>query len=289
MNPEDQCNIALCFDSDTDCQCYNLPTATEIAIILLGDGDQPTNTHNIILQRRGGGSNVRTSEMHPFYHALHYVLLFPTGKLGWHPHLPFIDGVEVNDDAPAQNPIPAEDQDEDEDGQVDVPSKKHKYLSQTEYFHYQLQPCHNETLHVFLSQKLLQEFIVDCWAASEQNCLDWVRFNQHLFWSATWQGLIDAEGANIGQQTILPSSFAGSTQNMIQNCQDALAINHYYQGADLFLTATANPKWPGIQEALLPRQSASDCPDIIGRVFHRKMAQLIKDICEHGIMGCTVA
>ena len=133
MNPEDQCNIALCFDSDTDCRHYNLPTATEIAVILPGDGDQPTNTCEIILRHRGGRRNVRISEMHPFYHALHYVLLFPTGQLGWHPHLPFTDGVEVDNDAPAQNPIPAEDQDEN---QVDVPSKKCKYLSQTEYFCY---------------------------------------------------------------------------------------------------------------------------------------------------------
>ena len=76
---------------------------------------------------------------------------------------------------------------------------------------------------------------------------------------------------------------------MIQNCQDALAINCYYQGADLFLTAIANPRWPGIQEALLPGQSASDRPDIICHVFHLKMAQLIKDNCKHGIMGRTVA
>ena len=96
----------------------------------------------------------------------------------------------VDDDALAQNPIPAEDQDEDQDGQAVVPSKKHKYLSQTEYFRYQLQPHHNETLHVFLSQKLLQEFIVDCWAAFEQNHLDWVKFNRHLFQSATQQGLL---------------------------------------------------------------------------------------------------
>ena len=57
-----------------------------------------------------------------------------------------------------------------------------------------------------------------------------------------------------------------------------LAINCYYQGADLFLIATVNPKWPKIQEALLSGQSASDCPDIIYNVFHLKMAQFIKDI-----------
>jgi hypothetical protein len=99
----------------------------------------------------------------------------------------------------------------------------------------------------------------------------------------------NAEGADVGQRTILPSSFAGSTRNMIQSCQDALAINRYYHGADLFLTATANPKWPEIQEVLLPGQSASDRPDLSCRVFHLKMVQLIKDICEHGIMGRTVA
>ncbi|KDR65039.1 hypothetical protein GALMADRAFT_82350 [Galerina marginata CBS 339.88] len=113
MNPEDQCNIALRFDCATDRRRYNLPTATEIAVILPGDGDQPTDTRDIILRRRGGGDNVRISEMHPFYHALHYVLLFPTGQLGWHPRLLFKDGIEVDDDAPAQNPIPAEDEDEE--------------------------------------------------------------------------------------------------------------------------------------------------------------------------------
>jgi hypothetical protein len=52
LNPEDQCNIALRFDSDTDRRRYNLPTASEIAVILPGDGDQPTDTRDIILRRR---------------------------------------------------------------------------------------------------------------------------------------------------------------------------------------------------------------------------------------------
>ena len=54
MNPEDQCNIALHFDSDTDHRHYNLPTATEFAVILPGDGDHPTNTCDIVLWRRSG-------------------------------------------------------------------------------------------------------------------------------------------------------------------------------------------------------------------------------------------
>jgi hypothetical protein len=73
----------------------------------------------------------------------------------------------------------------------------------------------------------------------------------------------NATGENIGQRTILPSSFAGSMRNMIQNCQDALAINRYYGGADIFLTATADPNWPEVKDALLPGQkTGSHCPCI---------------------------
>ena len=76
---------------------------------------------------------------------------------------------------------------------------------------------------------------------------------------------------------------------MIQNCQDALAINRYHGGADLFITATADPNWPEVRGAMLPGQQPSDQPDLIVRVFHAKMAAIIKDICTNGIIGRTVA
>jgi hypothetical protein len=76
---------------------------------------------------------------------------------------------------------------------------------------------------------------------------------------------------------------------MIQHCQDTVAINCYYHGADLFLTATANPNWPEIKENLLPGQTASDRPDLITCVFYAKMKQLFDDIHKNGVMGCTVA
>ena len=51
-------------------------------------------------------------------------------------------------------------------------------------------------------------------------------------------------------------------------CQDALAINCHFHGADLFLTMTADPNWPEITEALLPGQATADHPDLVVRVFH---------------------
>jgi Helitron helicase-like domain at N-terminus len=68
-----------------------------------------------------------------------------------------------------------------------------------------------------------------------------------------YNGLVNAIAANVdtnsnklGKCFILPSSFSDSTYNMQQHCQDALAINHYFGGGDLFITMTANPSWPKI-------------------------------------------
>jgi Helitron helicase-like domain at N-terminus len=248
MGPDQQCKIALRFNPHTDPRRYNLPTDTsrEIAVILPGDGDQPTAGRDIILNRRDGPLR-EISDLHPLYPSLHYVLLFPTGQLGWHRHIP------LN--------IP------------DQQAAKREYASQAEYFKYRLFPRTNESNHIFMAGKLFQEFVVDSWATTEQSRLNWYRANQSTIRAETYQGLTDAVAENpatgghdLGQRLILPSSFSGSSRNMIQHCQDALAINRHFHGADFFLTMTADPNWPEIKEALLPGQSAADRPDLVVRI-----------------------
>src|ERR1700724_1848028 len=87
MPPEHQCKIALRFDDTCDRRRYNLPAAAsnEIAAIIPGSGEEPTEGRDIILHRKAGKGLKRISELHPFYPALHYVLLFPTGQLCWPP------------------------------------------------------------------------------------------------------------------------------------------------------------------------------------------------------------
>jgi hypothetical protein len=57
-------------------------------VIIPGDGDQALEAHDIVLFIRGGGLK-QINEMNPIYHSLHFVLLFPTGQLSWHPNLEF--------------------------------------------------------------------------------------------------------------------------------------------------------------------------------------------------------
>jgi hypothetical protein len=86
MPPEDQCRIALRFQENTDRRRYEdpQPSVNEIAIILPGNGDTPTDCQDIILFRKSGQLHQRIQDSHPFYPSLRYVLLFPTGQLQWH-------------------------------------------------------------------------------------------------------------------------------------------------------------------------------------------------------------
>ena len=47
-----------------------------------------------------------------------------------------------------------------------------------------------------------------------------------------------------------------------------------------FITFTCNPKWPEITSLLLPGQTASDRPDLTGRVFELELKALLKRLSE---------
>ena len=66
---------------------------------------------------------------------------------------------------------------------------------------------------------------------------------------------------------------------MIQNYHDSIAICRVYGPPDFFVTFTCNSKWPEISEGLLePGQKPTDRADIIVRVCHMKLEDLLHDI-----------
>jgi hypothetical protein len=127
MPPEQQCKIALRFDESCDHRRYNLPTAAtdEIAVILLGDGDQPEGVRDIVLYCRYGPPLQHITDVHPLYPALHYVLLFPTGQLQWFPQIEYTGA--------------ADNEAEDQEGGADGP-RRCKCISKSEFYHYHLHP-----------------------------------------------------------------------------------------------------------------------------------------------------
>ena len=176
MPSEQQCQIALHFDSSCDRRRYQAPDASvnEIAVILPGDGDQPTGPQDIILYRKHGPPLQRISNLHPFYPSLRYVLLFSTGQLGWYPHLPYHEREEGSE-------------------------SQQKYVTMAEFFHYRLyiHPRDVESNHLFLAGKLFQEFVCEAWAVAEQSHLSYIRMNQAKLRVEVYKGLADAVAANV--------------------------------------------------------------------------------------------
>ena len=69
-------------DRTHNSHCYNAPTSSDVAAIMIGDGHDinPTN-RDIHLKLHDEGLQ-RISETHPSYDPLHYILLFPRGDDG---------------------------------------------------------------------------------------------------------------------------------------------------------------------------------------------------------------
>ena len=109
-----------------DADTIFLTTAQEIAVILPGDGDQPTGARDVILHRQGGRLQ-QINDLHPLYPSLHYVLLFPTGQLEWHPNILY---------AGRQN------------------QNTRNTVTQSEFFQYRLHPRQDESSHIFMAGKL---------------------------------------------------------------------------------------------------------------------------------------
>ncbi|XP_071740893.1 uncharacterized protein [Rutidosis leptorrhynchoides] len=83
----------------------------------------------------------------------------------------------------------------------------------------------------------------------------------------------------------------GSPRYMLQNYQDAMALCREFDNPDLFITFTSNPKWPEIEGMLcfIEGQRATDCPEIVARIFKQKLDNLMNDIMKGNIFGTCEA
>ena len=138
--------------------------------------------------------------------------------------------------------------------------------------------------------------MVDSYVKIESNRLKYLREYLSDLHVARYQGLADylnnradMSEFTIGNVYILLSSFIGSPRAMKQAYQDAMCICGKFGKPTYFITMTCKPKWKEIIDNLLPGQTASDRPDLVGRVFQLKLKELIEDIQKRQVLGVVVA
>ena len=90
---------------------------------------------------------------------------------------------------------------------------------------------------------------------------------------------------NVGQKTILPSSFIGSRRDLTQPYEDSMAIVLNDGKPHIFLTMTCNPSWSDISTQLATHQTPQDRPDLLTKIFQAKFEQLKNDIINKKVLG----
>jgi len=258
--------LQLTLKTGADRRRENLPTSDELAVII-PDAAADAPVREIVLAARGGqdGSRYqRISSAHAAYMPLHYVLLFPKGDPGWHP------GLQLRNQA----------------GQ-----RVRERITQRAYYRFYLHPRGGQTTVPFAFYRLFQQYIVDIWALCDQSTLDWIRFNQKQLRADVYSGVADAiahddaDAAALGRRIVLPSSFLGGPRFIGQCYQDSMAIVRKLGRPSLFITFTANPRWPEIQRELREGETGLNQPDLVVRVFHIKVRELLQDLYQQQIFG----
>uniref|UniRef100_UPI00358E575D uncharacterized protein n=1 Tax=Myxine glutinosa TaxID=7769 RepID=UPI00358E575D len=249
----------LCAD---DQRRYNIPTADEIAAVFVSgqDGEPPANRDFQVHLHDQGLHNLSPLSSH--IDPMTYPILFPHGEPGWMINMPH-------------------------QRQTAVRNK----VTHREFYAYRL-AIRNEFSTIHSSGKLFQQYVVDGYCKAEANRLQYFKQNQETLRAMEYRGLLDhvqnvaADNQRpVGRIVILPSSFAGSPRAMQQNYQDAMAIVRKFGKPDLFITFTCNPKWTEIQENIGQHQRAEGRPDLVARVFHLKLKELIDDITKKHVLG----
>ncbi|XP_072087869.1 uncharacterized protein [Arachis hypogaea] len=195
---------------------YSLPTASQVAAIIVGDDIETMVRGRDIKVQTHAGNLRRIQEFVGYYDPLQYPLLFPFGTHGW---------------------------------DINTRTQRGNKVSCRTYYSYMLQIRPNDHSTVLQAGRLLQQYVVDNYVKMETGKLRWVRQRQKELRAELYQGLQDAlhtgenNAENVGRRTILPSSFVGSRRDMTQRYEDGMAIVLKEGKPDIFLTMTCNPSW----------------------------------------------
>ncbi|WVZ78244.1 LOW QUALITY PROTEIN: hypothetical protein U9M48_025987 [Paspalum notatum var. saurae] len=247
---------------------YSLPTTDQLAMLVVGDFTLDTFKRDISRD----GELRQISALHPAFMALQYPLLFQFGERG------FQVGVLYN-------------------GVTDPGNNAHVKMTPQDYYRFNFHYKPSQPNPWLCYGALSSQAKVDARACIDENRLWYIIKNQKKIRMENIQGIADAvgrgctDGSEIGKPTVLPASHIGGRRYMIQNYHDAIAICRVYGPPDFFTTFTCNPKWVEISEAIAcePGQKPTDRADVVVRVYHMKLEELMQVVKDGTAFGPVTA
>jgi RNase P subunit RPR2 len=192
---------------------YEMPTADDLALLVVGDLTLDNYKRDIIVYKKDHGLQ-EISILHPALLALQYPLLFPYGERGYQLGINYHN---ISD------------------------TKKRTKVTMHEFFKYHVHYRSSQPNPYLCYGRLSKQIIVDCRALEDEDMLQFIAKNQNKLRVEYLQGITDAiekgliQGDQIGKKVILPSSHTGCKRYMIQNYHDGIAICRVYGPPDLFI------------------------------------------------------
>ncbi|RID48364.1 hypothetical protein BRARA_I04879 [Brassica rapa] len=237
---------------------YDLPSASEIGGLIVGDLSATSVGRDIVVELKSSNLQ-RISDQHPLMMSLQYPLLFPYGEAGYNQRMPY-EGPETS-------------------------TVRREYMTMREFYAYQFQTRPTEGMTIIKGGRLLHQYIVDAYTATEQERLRFILLNQKKLRADLYSNVCDAvdsgdsDAKMLGRKIILPSSFTGGPRYMSEKYQDAMAICRWYGNPHLFITVTANPNWVELKDHLdaYGGESANSRPDLECRLFKLKLDEMVSD------------
>ena len=139
---------------EVDPQRYNLPTGSDIAVIILTDSNDVLSTRDVVSYKNAthhpnGKSLMRIDVQHPMYDPLTYVLMFPFGDKGWE-----LEGYHLQ-------------------------NRRHQNSFAMQCYKYRLMVCGEDTFNtIHRMGRLFQQYTVDMYTKIECQCLQYIRNHQ---------------------------------------------------------------------------------------------------------------
>ncbi len=249
---------------------YEKPTANNdnLAVLVTNPDEEKRAPRGIIMQSRKPVEKdklyTRVTENFGYYDSLCYPLFFPKPMFTWkHKTL-----------------------------KRKHSSPKRKFISAREYYSYMLQTRKKRFNPFLQGERLFQQYILDMFCKIQQFELTWIKNNQGKIRSDLYSGVVDAMQTdnlrNIGKKKIIvPGSVTTSPRWYHVRYQNALAVAYKLGLPSLFITFTCNDEWPEIREALDGKQ-AKNRSEVVTRVFHMKLQELLRELKKDQIFGKVV-
>ena len=235
---------------------HELPAGDSIGAIVFEGGPDVETDFDVVIEQHDGRLK-QVNKLNASYMSLQFPLIFLFGEDGYHLGRLLLST-----------------------GSSDDPPKK---MTMLKYYSYELHDRPNQYTLLTRSGRLFQQYVVTAYCSIEQSRIDYIRKHQNDIRNDYMAGLYDAlsrgdrDGSDVGSRIILPSSFTGGPRYMYSHYLDALAICRVHGNPSFFITFTCNVNWPEIEEYMqeFPHVTTADRPDVVDRVFERKIHDFV--------------